>query len=179
MSRIGKRKLVLPKGVVAEIEDSIIRIRGPKGVLQEKLPSALSVKIDGESVSIERTSEDRKTRALHGLLRSLVSNMITGVSEGFTRSLDIVGVGYRAELAGRELMLQLGYSHKVRYVLPEGVDAEVPRPTLVVLRGIDKRLVGQTAAIIRSLKEPEPFKGKGIRYSGERIRQKVGKAGVK
>lgn len=179
MSRIGRRRLVLPKGVHLDVDDSVVRVKGPKGTLEERLPPSLSLRVDDDSVLVERKADDRRTRAMHGLVRSLIQNMIVGVTEGFTRSLSIVGVGYRAELSGRELTLYLGYSHKVRYALPDGIDAEVPRPTLIVLRGIDKRLLGQTAATIRSFKEPEPYKGKGIRYAEEKIRHKVGKAGVK
>lgn len=179
MSRIGRRKLTIPHGVKAELTDSTVIIEGPKGSLREGVPPSLSVKIDGESILVERTAEDRRSRALHGLTRSLINNMIIGVTQGYSRSLDIVGVGYRAELSGRELTFQLGYSHKIKYPLPMGIDAEVPKPTLVVLRGINKCLLGQTAAKIRSFKEPEPYKGKGIKYTGEKIHRKVGKAGVK
>lgn len=179
MSRIGRRRLSLPHGVRAELVDSTILVKGPKGTLQEVIPTSLHVKIEDDGILVERKLEDRRSRALHGLMRSLINNMIIGVSEGFTRSLEIVGVGYRAELSGRELSFQLGYSHKIKFPLPGGIEAELPRPTLIILRGIDKHLLGQTAAKIRAFRKPEPYKGKGVKYGEERLQRKVGKAGVK
>jgi len=179
MSRIGRRKLPIPQGVNVEVADSTVIVKGPKGALQRKIPDTLHIRIDSQGIWVERKAEDRRTRALHGLIRTLLGNMIVGVTQGYSRSLEIVGVGYRAELAGRELTFQLGYSHKIRFPLPGGIEADLPRPTLVVLRGLDKCLLGQTAAKIRSFREPEPYKGKGIRHVGERIQRKVGKAGAK
>lgn len=179
MSRIGKKKIPLPKGVTVAQEGSDVLVKGPKGQLSVSIHPLLSIRIDPDGLQVEKRISHRRADALSGLTRSLIANMVRGVTEGFTRQLDIVGVGYRAELAGKELVFQLGYSHRIPFALPEGISAELPKPTQVVLKGIDRALLGQTAAKIRALRRPEPYKGKGIKYTEERIRRKVGKAGAK
>lgn len=179
MSRIGKKKILLPNGVSVSVDGSTVVVKGPKGVLSGPVHPLLSLRVDPDGVQVVKNSDHRKADALSGLTRSLVANMVKGVTEGFTRQLEIVGVGYRAELSGKELIFQLGYSHRVPFRLPEGVTAEVPKPTQIVLKGIDRALLGQTAAKIRALRKPEPYKGKGIKYLEENIRRKVGKAGAK
>ncbi len=179
MSRIGKMNVPIPEGVTAKQEGANIVVKGPKGQLSQTIHPSLSVRIDKEGIRVEKQAETRKVDALSGMLRSLIANMVQGVHEGFRRELEIVGVGYRAELAGKELVFQLGYSHRIHFPLPDGITAELPKPTQIVLQGIDKFQLGQTAANIRSLRKPEPYKGKGIRYVGESIRRKVGKAGAK
>lgn len=179
MSRIGKKIVPLPKGVTASQKDLQVFIKGPKGQLSQTIHPFLSVRIEAEGIQVEKRSTSRKSDALSGMLRSLIANMVTGVNEGFTRQLEIVGVGYRAELSGQSLIFQLGYSHRITFPLPEGITAELPKPTQIVLKGIDKFRLGQTAANIRALRKPEPYKGKGIRYAEETIRRKVGKTGAK
>ncbi len=179
MSRIGKKKIQLPDGVSVSLDGAAVVVKGPKGVLSAPVHPLLSLRIDPDGVQVVKNVDHRKADALSGLTRSLVANMVKGVTEGFTRQLEIVGVGYRAELSGKELIFQLGYSHRVPFRLPEGVTAEVPKPTQIVLKGIDRALLGQTAAKIRALRKPEPYKGKGIKYLEEKIRRKVGKAGAK
>jgi large subunit ribosomal protein L6 len=179
MSRIGKKKIPIPGGVSIIQEGSNVVVKGPKGVLSGFLHPTISVRIDSDGVQVEKKVDHRKADALSGLTRSLLANMVKGVTEGFARQLEIVGVGYRAELAGKEVVFQLGYSHRIPFHLPDGISAEVPKPTQVILRGIDKALLGQTAAKIRALRKPEPYKGKGIKYTEEKIRRKVGKAGAK
>ena len=180
MSRIGKKPVVIPAGVKVQVEDALVRAEGPRGKLAQPVPPGLTATVDDGHLVITRSGEDRKMRALHGLIRSLVANMVSGVKDGFERKLEIVGIGYRAQLVGRNLQLALGYSHPVIFPLPEGVTAEVDRQTLITLRGPDKAILGQTAARLRSLRRPDPYKGKGIRYAGEVVRRKVGKkAGAK
>jgi large subunit ribosomal protein L6 len=179
MSRIGKKKVPLPDGVTAKMEDSTVVVKGPKGQLSQEIHPFLSVQLESDGIQLVKNSETRKADALSGLTRSLIANMVTGVSQGFSRRLEIVGVGYRAELTGDSLTLQLGYSHKINFPLPAGITAEVPKPTQIILRGIDKALLGLTAAKVRELRKPEPYKGKGIKYVEEHIRRKVGKAGAK
>jgi large subunit ribosomal protein L6 len=179
MSRIGKLKIPCPDTVkVSQAGDRVV-VKGPNGELSEKIHPFLSVKIDSDGIQVEKDPQQRKADALSGLTRTLIANMVQGVTEGYKRELEIVGVGYRAELAGDALVFQLGYSHKINFPLPEGISAEVPKPTQIVLKGIDKSLLGLTAAKIRDLRRPEPYKGKGIRYVEEKIRRKVGKAGAK
>ncbi len=179
MSRIGKLKVPCPDTVkVTQAEDRVI-VKGPKGELSERIHPFLTVQIDSDGVQVEKDPNQRKADALSGLTRTLIANMVKGVTEGFKRELEIVGVGYRAELAGKELVFQLGYSHKINFPLPEGISAELPKPTQIILTGIDKALLGQTAAKIRALRKPEPYKGKGVKYVEEHIRRKVGKAGAK
>jgi large subunit ribosomal protein L6 len=175
MSRIGRKPIPLPEGVTIAIEPELVRVNGPRGELTERVPRAIDVEqADGE-LRVTRPTYRAEHRALHGLTRSLVANMVEGVTAGFEKRLEIQGVGYRAQLKGRDLELALGYSHPVPIKAPDGIEFEVPQPTRVVVRGISKQLVGETAAIIRKQRPPEPYKGKGIRYEGEYVARKVGK----
>ena len=176
MSRIGKLPVTIPAGVKVAIDASAVRLEGPKGKLQAALPSGVDVKVEGNVLRVERRTDDRKLRALHGLTRKLIANMTQGVSQGFTRVLDINGVGYRAEVKGQELHITLGYSHPVVFSLPVGVTAAVERQVVITLSGADRQVLGETAAKIRSLRSPEPYKGKGIKYREEVIKRKAGKA---
>jgi large subunit ribosomal protein L6 len=176
VSRVGKLPVVVPGSVKVVLEQEEIRVEGPKGKLTSKLPAQLSVEIEAERLHVRRQDDTAKSRALHGLTRKLVANMVEGVSEGFKRVLEINGIGYRAELKGQELHLTLGYSHPVVFPLPKGVSASVDRQTVITLECHDKQLLGQTAAVIREFRPPEPYKGKGIRYQGEVVRRKAGKA---
>ena len=180
MSRIGKAPVSVPSGVDVTIADGSITVKGPKGTLSRTIPGGITITQDDGTLIFERPDDDRRNRALHGLTRSLVDNMVTGVTEGFRKELEIVGVGYRAEAQGpNALRLNLGFSHPVNVRAPEGISFEVPAATQVVVTGIDKEVVGQVAADIRSIRKPEPYKGKGVRYAGERILRKAGKAGKK
>ena len=179
MSRIGRKPVSIPQGVQVNLDGAVIRAEGPKGKLSQPVPEGLSAKIENNQLVISRSGEDRKVRALHGLARALVANMVTGVKDGFERKLEIVGIGYRAQLQGRAIQLALGYSHPVIFPLPEGVTAEIEKQVSVTLRGADKALLGQTAAKLRALRKPDPYKGKGIKYSDEIIRRKAGKAAGK
>ncbi len=180
MSRIGKAPVAVPSGVDVTIADGSITVKGPKGTLSRTIPGGITITQDDGTLIFERPDDDRRNRALHGLTRSLVDNMVTGVTEGFRKELEIVGVGYRAEAQGpNALRLNLGFSHPVNVQAPEGISFEVPAATQVVVTGIDKEVVGQVAADIRSIRKPEPYKGKGVRYAGERILRKAGKAGKK
>lgn len=179
MSRVGKLPIAIPQGVQISLEQLMLTIKGPKGMLMRPMPEQLDLEIAQQSLHIRRKDDSREARSLHGLLRALVFNMVQGVSQGFTRSLEIQGTGYRAEVQNNVLNLSLGYSHPVNFVLPEGVSATVERQNLIRLEAIDKELLGQTAARIRELRAVEPYKGKGIRYSGEKVHRKVGKAGSK
>jgi len=180
MSRIGRKEIPLPKGVEVRQEGDAITVKGPKGSLSTAMIPGIDVAVENNVVSFRRANDEGKTRAFHGLMRALVANNVKGVSEGFKRELDIVGVGYRAEVKGREVVFQLGYSHPVRFPIPEGIDITVDAKTgHITITGIDKQKVGQTAAEIRSLREPDPYKGKGIKYSDEVIRRKAGKAAGK
>jgi large subunit ribosomal protein L6 len=179
MSRVGKKPIPIPKEVKVVLNDEGLMVKGPKGELKRILPPQLSVQVEANQVTIHPQDESQKVRALFGLFRTLVANMVKGVSEGFERVLEIQGVGYRAELQGNQLVLNLGYSHPVPFQLPEGISAQVERQTRVVLRGIDRDLLGLTAARIRRFRPPEPYKGKGIKYQEEKIRRKVGKTGSK
>jgi len=175
MSRIGKKPVTIPPGVKVQVDGRVVRTEGPKGKLAYSLPAGLSARADQKEIRIAREGDERTMRALHGLARALVANMVTGVKDGFERKLEIVGIGYRAQLQGRNLQLALGYSHPVIFPLPEGVTAEVEKQTLLTLRGPDNAVLGQTAAKLRMLRRPDPYKGKGIKYLGEVIRRKVGK----
>jgi large subunit ribosomal protein L6 len=177
MSRIGKAPVEVPGGVNVEISDRSVRVTGPKGELTVPVGGGVEVRQEDGSLVLERASDAPEHKAMHGLTRSLVQNAVTGVTEGFTKTLQIAGVGYRAALQGSAVSLQVGYSHPVAISPREGVEFEVPNPTTIVVRGIDKQRVGQMAAEIRRVRPPEPYKGKGIRYSDEQIRRKVGKAG--
>jgi large subunit ribosomal protein L6 len=175
MSRIGRKPVSIPQGVKVNIDGAVVRAEGPKGKLMQPVPVGLSAKLENNQLVISRSGEDRKIRALHGLARALVANMVTGVKDGFERKLEIVGIGYRAQLQGRAIQLALGYSHPVIFPLPEGVTAEIDRQVSITLRGADKAVLGQTAAKLRALRKPDPYKGKGIRYANEVVRRKVGK----
>ena len=176
MSRIGKLPVTIPAGVKVAVEGSAVRLEGPKGKLQAPVPSGVEVKVEDNVLRVERRSEDRKVRALHGLTRKLIANMTQGVSQGFTRILDINGVGYRAEVKGQEIHITLGFSHPVVFPLPPGVSAAVERQVIVTLSGADRQVLGETAAKLRALRPPEPYKGKGIKYREEVIKRKAGKA---
>jgi large subunit ribosomal protein L6 len=180
MSRIGKKPIGIPQGVTVKIEGAVVRAEGPTGRLTQTVPAGITARIDDRNLVLTRETDARTVRALHGLARSLVANMVTGVSAGFERRLDIVGIGYRAQMQGKNIQLALGYSHPVIFSLPDGITAEIERQTAITLRGSDKALLGQTAARLRELRKPDPYKGKGIRYSDEVVRRKVGKkAGAK
>src|SRR3954447_11509509 len=175
MSRIGRKPIVVPTGVTVTIDPEVVRVHGPKGELSERIPRDITVAQDGEDILVTRPTDRGEHRALHGLTRSLVANMVEGVTEGFSKTLEIQGVGYRAVLKGRDLELALGYSHPVPVKAPEGIEFEVPQPTRVIVKGISKQMVGEMAAFIRKQRPPEPYKGKGIRYEGEYVARKVGK----
>ena len=168
----------LASGVEVRADGGIVRVKGPRGTLEQAIVPMTRVRVEGGQAVVERENDEKRARAAHGLMRSLLANMVTGVTDGFERALEIVGVGYRAEVRGRELHLTLGYSHPVVLPIPEGLEVVAERPTRLVVRGTDKQRVGQFAAEIRGMRRPEPYKGKGIRYLGERIRRKVGKAGA-
>ncbi|HKB80672.1 MAG TPA: 50S ribosomal protein L6 [Thermoanaerobaculia bacterium] len=180
MSRIGRKPISLPKGVEVKKDDRSVTVKGPKGTLSTAIVPGIEVKVDNNVVSFDRRDEEGKTRAAHGLMRALVANNVLGVTQGFKRELDIVGVGYRAEVRGKEVVFQLGYSHPIHFAVPKGIDIAVDGKTgHITVSGIDKQQVGQTAAEIRGLREPDPYKGKGIKYSDEIIRRKAGKAAGK
>jgi large subunit ribosomal protein L6 len=177
MSRIGKQPITIPGGVDVSLDGQHVTVKGPKGTLEHDVPQTITVSRDGDTLLVTRPDDERQNRALHGLTRSLVANMVTGVSDGFSRDLEIVGVGYRATAAGpTRLELQVGYSHPVAVDAPAGVEFDVPAPTRITVRGFDKQLVGQVAADIRKIRKPEPYKGKGIRYADERVLRKAGKS---
>jgi large subunit ribosomal protein L6 len=175
MSRIGKRPIEVPAGVIVAIDPGRVTVSGPKGELRQAVPQRMQIAQEEGTVTVTRPTERGEDRALHGLTRTLIANMVEGVTQGFEKRLEIQGVGYRATLSGSNLELQVGYSHQVRIVPREGISFEVPIPTQVIVRGIDKQVVGQTAAEIRKVRPPEPYKGKGIRYEGEFVLRKVGK----
>ncbi len=177
MSRIGRMPIALPAGVEVIQEGTLIRVRGPLGVLEREIHPEMTVERTDGSLRVVRPSDEPRHRALHGLTRTLVANMVTGVTTGFTKALEISGVGYRAQLQGTKLVLALGYSHPVEVSPPEGISFQLETPTKLAVFGADKELVGQTAAYIRARRKPEPYKGKGIRYAGEQILRKAGKAG--
>src|SRR5687767_6322934 len=177
MSRIGRSPIPVPSGVDVTLAGSTVTVKGPKGTLSRTLPEPITVRQGENELLVERPNDERQNRALHGLVRSLVNNMVVGVSSGFTKELEIVGVGYRAAAAGpSKLDLALGFSHPVSVDAPEGITFEVPAPTRIIVKGIDKEVVGQVAANIRKIRKPEPYKGKGVRYAGERVLRKAGKA---
>jgi len=178
MSRIGKAPIPVPSGVTVTINDRHITVAGSKGTLERDLPGVIQVREDDGQLLVERPDDERENRAQHGLTRSLVNNMVVGVTEGFSKELEIVGVGYRATAQGpNAIELALGFSHPVRVQAPQGIEFEVPAPTRVIVKGIDKEAVGQVAANIRKIRKPEPYKGKGVRYVGERVQRKAGKTG--
>jgi large subunit ribosomal protein L6 len=176
MSRIGRKPIPILKGVEVEQNDGRIRITGPKGELTTQLHPAINVEVKENELRVSTSGEDKEQSALHGLWRALLNNMVRGVVEGYQKKLEIVGVGYRAEIKGSKLQLQVGYSHPIVFAPPEGIKLEAPTPTNIVVSGVDRQLVGQVAAKIRSFRPPEPYKGKGIKYEGEYIRKKAGKA---
>ena len=175
MSRIGKQPIPVPSGVEVTIDGSTVTVKGPKGTLSQTFQPAMQIAREEDTILVTRPDDTRTNRSLHGLTRTLISNMVTGVSDGFFRNLEIVGVGYRAALKGTDLELNLGYSHPVLKVAEENITFEVPAPNRITVRGIDKQRVGQIAAEIRKVRPPEPYKGKGVRYEGERVRRKLGK----
>jgi large subunit ribosomal protein L6 len=179
MSRIGRKPILVSQGVKVAVEGQTVKIEGPKGTLSHTVPSVLTVGLENGRLVVGRSADHRTARALHGLTRTLLANMVHGVKDGFEKKLEIVGIGYRAQLQGRNLQFSLGYSHPVIFPLPEGIQAEVEKQTLLTLKGADKGLLGQTAAEIRALRKPDPYKGKGIKYADEVIRRKAGKAGAK
>ena len=180
MSRIGKAPITVPAGVDVAIDGPSVTVKGPKGSLQRSLPGAITIRTEDGALVVERPNDERQNRALHGLSRTLVNNMVTGVTAGFAKELEIIGVGYRAEaLSPTQLRLALGFSHPVLMDAPEGITFEVPTQTRIIVRGIDKELVGQVAANIRAVRKPEPYKGKGVRYLGEKVLRKAGKTGKK
>ena len=179
MSRIGKKIIPIPKGVTIKVVDGAVEVQGPKGKLRQPHPSGISFELSDGQLVAKRAGEEPRLRQLHGLSRSLIANAVTGVTDGFKRELDIVGVGYRAELKGKQVIFALGYSHAVVFDIPTGIDIVIDKQTHITVTGIDRQKVGQTAAEIRSLREPDPYKGKGIKYSDEVIRRKAGKAAGK
>jgi large subunit ribosomal protein L6 len=175
MSRIGKKPVSIPSGVTANIEGQTVKVKGPKGALQVVLPDEVAVKMDAGAVKVDPRNETKRARAMWGTSRTLVSNLVTGVTKGFEKKLEITGVGFRAALQGKNLQIALGYSHDVIYPIPEGITIAAPKPTEILVTGIDKQKVGQVAAEIRAFRPPEPYKGKGVKYAGEYIFRKEGK----
>jgi large subunit ribosomal protein L6 len=176
MSRIGKKPVAIPNGVKVEVKDGVILVEGPKGKLTRKLAGRITIEVKDNQVFVNRSGDAKQDKAMHGLFRSLLNNMIKGVTDGYVRELEIIGTGYKAAMQGNTLNMQLGYSHPVNFPAPEGINIECPKPTQVVVRGIDKEKVGEVATEIRMVCPPEPYKGKGIRFVGEYIKKKVGKA---
>ncbi len=179
MSRIGRKPIQVPNGVNVNLDNNVITIKGPKGTLSRALHGDMKVSYESDVITVERPSDNKLHRALHGTTRSVVANMVSGVTEGYAKNLELVGVGYRASKSGDKLVLNVGYSHPVEFVPEQGIEFEVPAQNKIIIKGIDKELVGATAAKVRSVREPEPYKGKGIKYENERILRKEGKAGKK
>ena len=179
MSRIGKKSIPLPKGVTVTVEGNTVKVKGPKGELQRTVHPELSVKFENNELTVSRPSDETRHKALHGLTRTLVANMVEGTSTGFRKTLELVGVGYKAEVRPYGIQLALGFSHPIEYKAPKGIKLTAPIPTQILIDGADKEMVGQVAAEIRSFRKPEPYKGKGVKYQGEQIRRKAGKAGGK
>ena len=179
MSRIGRMPVELPAGVDVKIDNGVITVKGPKGELTQEISDAMLIEIENGVLSVKRPDDTKQNRAFHGLTRALIANMVTGVTNGFEKTLEIVGVGYRAQKQGKKLVMNLGFSHPVEMEDPEGLTVEVPNQTELIVKGIDKQLVGNYAAKIRDWRKPEPYKGKGIRYAGEVVRRKEGKTGKK
>lgn len=176
MSRIGKKPVDLPGGVKAGITGNVITVEGPKGKLTYNIPARFKVEIKDNKITVTRPSDEKQDKATHGLIRSLVNNMAIGVSNGYTKTLEITGVGFKAAIQGKILNIQLSYTHPINFDIPDGITVETPKPTIIIIKGIDKTKVGEIAAEIRDLYRPEPYKGKGIKYSGEHVRRKAGKA---
>ncbi len=179
MSRIGNKPVVIPSGVTVTVEGNTVSVKGPKGELSQDFRPEVNVVVADGKVTVERTGEEKSVKALHGLYRALIANMVQGVTGGYKKTLEIVGVGYKAEKKGSTLVLNVGYSHPVQYPEPAGIKLSTTSPTVVVIEGTDKQKVGQVAAELRAVRRPEPYKGKGIRYQGEQVRRKAGKAGAK
>ena len=179
MSRIGKKPIDVPAGVTVTLDGRNVTVKGPRGTLSRSLPPIVSVQVDGNVVTVVRPNDETASKAMHGLTRTLVANMVEGVTKGFQKNLDIVGVGYKAEAKPYGLLMSLGYSHQIEVKAPEGIKLNAPTPTSIVVDGANKEVVGQIAAEIRSLRPPEPYKGKGVKYQGEIVRRKAGKAGGK
>ena len=177
MSRIGNKPITIPDGVEVTLNDRVITVKGPKGTLTREITAPINVKVEGNVITVERPDDEPKNKSLHGLNRALINNMITGVKEEYKKELEINGVGYRAQKQGKKLVLTLGYSHPVEMEEPEGITFDVPNPNQIIVRGIDKELVGQTAAVVRTKRPPEVYRGKGIKYVDEHIRRKEGKTG--
>ena len=175
MSRIGKQPVVLPAGITAKVADGVVTLKGAKGELTLKAPETVTVTLEGSALNVARMGDDKQSRADHGTIRALLQNMVVGLKEGYSRDLEIQGVGFKASISGRQLTLNVGYSHPVEYTVPEGVTVAVADGTQIKVSGVDKQLVGQVSARIRSFRPPEPYKGKGVRYKGERVRRKAGK----
>ncbi|HYO45135.1 MAG TPA: 50S ribosomal protein L6 [Gemmatimonadota bacterium] len=178
MSRIGKQPVVVPDGVTVRIDGREVNVKGPKGEVDTRLPVEITARLDDGQVLVERSGDESRDRAMHGLARSLVANMVEGVTAGFTKRLEIIGVGYRAEATGRAVKLNLGFSHPIEYPVPQGIEVKTPSPTVIEVSGADRQVVGQVAAELRALRPTEPYKGKGIKYEGEYVRRKAGKTGV-
>ncbi len=179
MSRIGKNPIAVPAGVTIKLDGNQVSVKGPKGELSRSIPADMIIKQEDGQITVNRPSDEAKHKALHGLSRTLIANMVEGVTKGFSKQLDIVGVGYKAEARPYGLQLALGYSHAIEYKAPKGITLKAPLPTQILIEGANKEIVGQVAAELRSLRPPEPYKGKGIKYAGEQIRRKAGKAGGK
>ena len=179
MSRIGKMPIPIPSGVTVSVDGSTVRVKGPKGEMVQSFRPEMTIAVADNTVTVERPTDSKEDRALHGLTRALLANMVEGVTTGFRKALELVGVGYKAEKRGDKLILTVGYSHPVEFPEAQGLKISTPAPTQVVVEGIDKQLVGQAAAEIRAVRPPEPYKGKGIRYQGEQVRRKAGKTGAK
>lgn len=177
MSRIGRKPIAVPAGVEVKIDGSTVTVKGPKGTLSGTFNSNMTIAMEGNEILVTRPNDERENRSLHGLTRTLIANMVEGVSSGYSKALEIVGIGYRATLQGKDLVLSVGYSHQVTMTPPEGITVAVPAPNQIVVTGTDKQMVGQFAAEVRAVRPPEPYKGKGIRYKGEYVRHKEGKAG--
>ncbi len=176
MSKIGRLPIIIPSSVTLTINDGVVNVKGPKGELSYTVKPKIKLELAGDQLVITRTSEDKPVRALHGLTRALIANMVKGVSDGFSKNLELVGTGYRARLAGTKLILSLGYSHEIEFVPPKGIEIKVEGTNVIIVSGYDIQAVGQVSAVIRSYRKPEPYKGKGIRYAGEVVRRKAGKA---
>jgi large subunit ribosomal protein L6 len=179
VSRIGKKIIEIPNSVTVSINDNTVKVKGPKGELQESFPKKITIEMSDSKIEVKRPNDLKENRALHGLTRALIQNMILGVNEEYKKTLDIVGVGYKVELKGANLLLNMGYSHPIYFMPPDSIKLEVPIPTQIIISGISKQLVGQVAAKIRSIRQPEPYKGKGIKYSNEQILRKAGKTAGK
>ncbi len=178
MSRIGLKPITIPSGVEVKVDtNNYVVVKGAKGKLEQQLDKEIKIEIEDNTIKLSRPTEQKRHKALHGLTRTLLANMVEGVTNGYTKSLEIVGTGYRAQKQGKKLALSLGFSHPVEMEDPEGIEVEVPAPTKIIVKGIDKQLVGNYAAVIRDLRRPEPYKGKGVRYEGEVVRRKEGKTG--